>query len=158
MPQVIILDTGPLSNCVIPFAKVNQAPTHSEQCRQWLADCEQAGAILMVPAISYYEALRELERRTAMAKIARLKSFSFLLPVRYIPLTTPHLESAAKLWATLRNAGMPTAPDESLDADVIISAQALSLGLPTSDYIIATSNPGHIARYAPCDLWTNIRP
>ena len=112
----------------------------------------------MVPAISYYEALREIERRKAAAKIAWLKAFSFLLPHRYIPLTTAHLESAAQLWAAARNAGLPTVSDESLDGDVIIAAQALSLGLPTSDFIITTTNPGHIIHYAPCDLWTNIKP
>lgn len=84
MPPVIVLDTGPLSNCVVPFANPRQAPTPSQQCRQWLRDCEEAGAILMAPAITYYEALREVERRKATAKIARLKTFSFLLPDRFI--------------------------------------------------------------------------
>lgn len=41
---------------------------------------------------------------------------------------------------------------------MILAAQALNLGLPPSDYVIATTNPGHIGRHAPCDLWINIAP
>jgi predicted nucleic acid-binding protein len=158
MPPVIILDTGPLSNCVVQFAKPQQAPTLSQQCREWLNNCEEAGAILMVPAIAYYEALRELERRQAVRKIERLKAFSFLQPDRFIPLTTAHLEAAAQMWGIARNSGTTTSSDAALDADIILSAQALSLGLSTKDFIIATTNPSHLSRFAPSDLWTNIHP
>lgn len=27
-----------------------------------------------------------------------------------------------------------------------------------SDFIIATTNPGHLSRFVPCDVWTNIKP
>lgn len=90
MPSVIILDTGPLSNSTVPFAKSGKAPTLSEQCRQWISDCEQSGVVLLVPAICYYEALRELERRRAAGKIRRLQEFLFSVPSRFIPLTTAH--------------------------------------------------------------------
>jgi len=114
--------------------------------------------MLIVPAVAYYEALREIERRRATAQIARLKAFSFLLPDRFVPLTTAHLEEAARMWGAARNAGQGTASDDALDGDVILVAQALSLGLPLSDFIIATTNPAHIARFAPCDHWMNIKP
>ena len=158
MPSIIILDTGPLSNSAIPFAKRGNSPTLSQQCRQWIRDCELNGTVLLVPAICYYEALRELKRRNAASKISRLQEFVFSVPGRYIPLTTAHLEMAAQMWGEARNAGIPTASDAALDADVILCAQALSLGLSSSDYIVATTNIGHLSRFVPCDEWTNINP
>jgi predicted nucleic acid-binding protein len=158
MPSVIVLDTGPLSNAVVQLAKPRQTPTVSQLCRQWLSDCELAGATLIVPAIAYYEVLRELERRQAGAQLMRLKAFTFLVPERFVPLTTAHLEDAARMWGAVRNAGISTASDEALDGDVILAAQAHSLGIPSSDYLVATTNPAHIGRFAPCDLWTNIQP
>jgi predicted nucleic acid-binding protein len=158
MPPVIILDSGPLSNSVVPLVKPRQTPSPSQICRLWLSDCEKAGATLIVPAIAYYETLRELECRQATAKLARLKAFSFLLPDRFVPLTTAHLEDAAGMWGSARRHGRPTASDDALDADVILAAQALSLGLRFSDFIIATTNPGHLSQFVPCDMWSNIRP
>ncbi len=157
MPDTIILDTGPLSNCVVSPAKPNQAATESQQCRQWLDDCEATGRQLIIPAIAYYEALRELELRAAVSQIQRLRHFC-LNPNRFLSSTNYHLEFAAQLWAKARKAGKPTADRKSLDADVILAAQALSLGLSSSEFIIATTNPSHIAQFAACDLWTNIRP
>jgi predicted nucleic acid-binding protein len=158
MPSIIILDTGPLSNSVIFFAKPGDVPTLSQQCRRWISDCEHNGVTLLVPAICYYEALRELKRRSAADKIARLQEFVFGAPNRYIPLTTAHLEMAAQMWGEARNAGIQTASNDALDADVILCAQALSLGLSSSDYIVATTNIGHLSRFVPCDEWTNINP
>lgn len=73
-------------------------------------------------------------------------------------ITTGHLEVAARLWGEARRAGTPTASVQALDGDVILAAQALSFGLSTTEYIVATSNIGHLSRFLPCDLWTNIAP
>ena len=158
MPSIIILDTGPLSNAAVSFAKPGNIPTLSEECRHWISDCEQSGSVLLVPGICYYEALRELERRRAASKIQRLQEFLFGVPSRFIPLTTTHLEAAAQMWGLARNAGISTASNNALDADVILCAQTLSLGLSSSDYIVATTNVGHLSRFVPCDDWKNIRP
>lgn len=45
-----------------------------------------------------------------------------------------------------------------LDIDVVLAAQALTLGVPFSDLIMATGSVSHIPRFAPADLWNNIRP
>ena len=111
----------------------------------------------MVPAISYYEVLREPEQRQATSQIARLKTFS-LQPKRFLALTSVHLETAAQLWGESRRAGLPTADPQALDGDVILAAQALSLGIAAPGLIIATTNPAHISRYVEADLWTNIHP
>jgi predicted nucleic acid-binding protein len=152
--MVIVLDTFPTSSVA---KRPGKTPTVSDQCRNWIAACETASHTILVPAICYYEALRELEQRQAVSQIINLKAFC-LLPTRFLPLSTAHLETAARLWGDARRMGLPTASKDALDGDVILAAQALSLGLPASDYIVATTNPGHLSRFVPCDLWTNIVP
>jgi hypothetical protein len=41
---------------------------------------------------------------------------------------------------------------------IILAAQALSLGVAAPGLIVATTNPAHLSRLVPCDLWTNIAP
>ena len=153
--MVIALDTFPASSVSKPVAKKH--PTISDHCRQWINDCEAAGHRIVVPAIAYYEALRELEQRQAEQQIIRLKAFC-LLPSRFIPLTTEHLEGAAQLWGRSRREGQPTADPQALDGDVILASQVLSLGLTESEVIVATTNPAHLSCYVNAGLWTNIQP
>jgi hypothetical protein len=37
---------------------------------------------------------------------------------------------------------------------MILAAQAVMLGAP--DFVIATTNPKHLSRFVPADLWQNI--
>ena len=64
------------------------------------------------------------------------------------------MRRAAAFWAEARQEGRPTAPDPALDGDVILAAQAATLD--HDDVIIATTNPGHLSRYTPAELWTDI--
>jgi len=68
------------------------------------------------------------------------------------------LRLAARLWAQARKAGRPTTDPRELDADVLIAAQALDMGIPAPDLIIATTNVGHLSPFLPADLWMNIGP
>jgi hypothetical protein len=95
--------------------------------------------------------------RQAARQISRLQAFC-LQPRRFIPLTTHHLETAAELWGLQRRAGHPSADPQALDGDVILAAQALSLGVAPPELIVATTNPAHLSRMVACDLWTNIHP
>ena len=150
----IILDSFPASST---SKRENSSPTESDRCRRWIDECELAGHNVMVPAVVYYEVLRELELRQAHSQIARFKKFS-LHPARFIALLSVHLETAAQLWAQSRRAGKPTSDPKELDVDVILAAQALNLNLATSDFIIATTNPGHLSRFVPAELWSKIVP
>lgn len=152
--MIIVLDTFPTSST---GKRPGKTPTLLDQCRQWIDDCEATGHQVLVPAICYYEALRELEMRQAVDQIARLKRFC-LQPQRFMTLTTDQLETAAQLWGEARRTGYPTADPQALDCDVILAAQALSLGIAAPALVVATTNPGHLSRYVPCDLWTNIVP
>lgn len=75
--------------------------------------------------------------------------------LEFCPLTTPAMRLAAELWAQARAAGHPTAADPAIDADVILAAQALSLG---TAIVVATGNPSHLSRFVSAELWTNIKP
>jgi hypothetical protein len=66
------------------------------------------------------------------------------------------MRRAAELWAQARCQGQPTAADNTIDADVILAARALTLGAP--NVVIATTNVGHLARFVAADLWPNIAP
>ena len=156
MPRTIFLDTGVLSNCVVPIS-ASPTLTLSEQCRRWLIDCEHNGADILVPSIAYYETLREIERRQAEIQRKRLVEYCFMAG-RFIPVTTRHLEEAARLWAHARLSGAPTANDAALDGDMILCAQVLSLKLPDTDYIVATTNTKHLKLFVQADDWQNIQP
>jgi hypothetical protein len=158
MPALIVLDTGPLSNCVLPIStRLGTPPTLSHSCRLWLTACERAGATILVPAIAYCEVLREIERRAATSQRRRLQAYSFQ-PGRFIPLTTAQLDLAAALWGQARRSGVPTASDAALDADVILCAQVQSLSLAPADYVVATTNPRHLTRFVHAAAWQQITP
>lgn len=152
--MVIVLDTFPTSSV---SKRPGKQPTLSDQCHQWINDCETAGHRVLVPAISYYEALRELELRQAKSQIIRLKAFC-LQPRRFLPLTIDHLETAAQLWGQSRRVGLATADPHALDGDVILAAQALSIGIVAPGLIVATTNAAHISRFVAAESWTNIQP
>jgi hypothetical protein len=76
----------------------------------------------------------------------------------YLPISDSALRLASKVWAQARTKGTTTADPKELDGDVLIAAQTIDMGYPASDFIIATTNPGHLSQFVPCDLWTNIQP
>src|SRR3569833_3698981 len=147
MALTIVLDTSPLST-VTKRAGVPDA----DACRQWMVDCQRGGHQLVAPAMAYYEVARELHRAGNASGIQRLDAFCSV-PGRYLPLTDAALRRAARLWAQVRNAGVPTADPKELDCDVLIAAQALDLGIPASDLVVATMNVGHLSRFVRADLW-----
>ena len=81
-----------------------------------------------------------------------------LLPrqLEYLPLTTSAMRRAAELWAQARQQGQPTAGDNTIDADMILIAQAETLGAPNT--VIATTNLRHLSRFFPAELWPNVTP
>lgn len=153
MSLTIFLDAGPLGLVTNP----KKTPS-TIAAALWVFDMEAAGHCFRVPAIADYEVRRELVRAGKTTGITRLDAFNSAEPDRLVSVTNTALLLAADLWAQARNARTPTADPKELDADVLIAAQALDVGLPESDFIIATVNVAHIARFVPADLWTNITP
>ena len=147
MERIICLDTGPLGLVTNP----RQTPLNLE-CVQWLQSMMDQGVRVVLPEISDYEVRRELLRGNKINGLARLDRLARTL--EYLPITTAAMRRAAELWAHARQHGGPTADRHALDGDVILAAQALTLGEP--GILIATTNVGHLNRYVPADLWQNI--
>lgn len=119
---------------------------------------EAAGHRFIVPCIADFEVRRELVRGNKQNGIQKLNLFNAAEPYRFLFLTDSALLLASDLWAKSRNAGTPTADPKELDCDVLIAAQALGMGLPESEFVIATVNVGHLAQFAPAKEWRDILP
>ena len=147
MSQVVLLDTGPLGLVTNP----RRSP-QSVACAQWLQALVAHSIRVIVPEIADYEVRRELLRAKKERGLARLDALASRL--EYLPLTTAAMRQAAVFWAQARQQGQPTADEKALDGDVILAAQALTLGVV--DVVIATTNVGHLSRFAPAALWPDI--
>jgi predicted nucleic acid-binding protein len=156
-PVTIVLDTFPLSSTAKRVPAQGADPTVLDECHTWIRNRIAAGDRVVVPAIAYYETLRELERLGATAQIGRLRTFCRAVSGRYLPLTDADLELAAVLWARARNSGKTTASPDALDGDVILAAQVLNLALPPSDVVVATTNVDHLSLFVPAKHWTLCR-
>jgi predicted nucleic acid-binding protein len=143
----ILLDTGPLGLVTNP-----KPSPQSLDCAQWLQAMVGKGCRVVVPEMADYELRRELIRANKQQGLARLDGLAEML--EYLPLTTTAMRQAAMLWAQARQQGQPTAGDRMIDGDVILAAQALAIGV--DDFVIATTNVGHLSRYCSADLWQNI--
>lgn len=146
----VVLDSGPLGLVTQQTGKSAGA----DACRTWMENLLLNGVQIYVPEIADYEVRRELLRAGKTNSIGRLDRLKAL--ARHLPLTTDVMLQAASLWAAARNAGMATADLHALDGDVIVTAQALLVGLPPAEIIVATSNVSHLARFVTADLWTQI--
>jgi predicted nucleic acid-binding protein len=145
--RVVILDTGPLS--------LVTNPKHSAQsiaCTRWLQDLVRREVRVIIPEIADYELRRELLRANKTRGLAQLDALAQVL--EYLPITTAAMRQAAAFWAQARQQGQPTAGDKTIDGDMILAGQAVSLGVP--DVVVATTNVGHLPRFVPAELWQNI--
>jgi predicted nucleic acid-binding protein len=147
--QVIILDTGPLGLVTNP-----KLSAESIACAQWLQTHVTAGNRVIIPEIADYEVRRELLRANKIKGIARLEDLSRFL--EYLPITTIAMRQAAQFWAQARQQGQPTAGDKTIDGDMILVAQAMTLAVP--NVVIATTNVGHLSRFVAAELWQSIPP
>jgi predicted nucleic acid-binding protein len=145
--RVVLLDSGPLG-----LASNPRRSGEGVACAEWLQALVTQGARVILPEIADYEVRRELLRANKVRGLERLDALVNLL--EYLPLTTASMRLAAELWAAARKEGRPTADEKALDGDVILAAQALTLGVP--DVVIATTNVAHLSRFAPSALWTEI--
>jgi hypothetical protein len=154
MSRVIILDSGVLGL----IAKPNKRSPLDRAAATWAADQLAAGHRICVPAIADYEVRRELVRAGFAQSLVALDAWNAAVAGRFLDLSNADLRLACQLWAQARNAGTPTADPKELDGDVLIAAQDLNLGLDRTDFVVATTNVGHLSLFVPADLWINIAP
>jgi predicted nucleic acid-binding protein len=152
MARIIVLDSTPLGLVCRRLGHLG-----GDLCRSWLHSLRLSGALVVVPEIADFEVRRELIRAGSHTGLTRLDHFAANLA--YDPITTPIMK-AAEFWADIRRRGLPTAADQSLDADVIVAAQAVLVGVPGDTVTVATSNPGHLLRFPGIDArdWPSITP
>jgi len=144
-----MLDAGPLGLVTNP-----KLSAESEACTQWLQAHITSGSRIIIPEIVDYEVRRELLRANKTKGIARLDDLA--KSIEYLSITTPAMRQAAKLWAEARQQGQPTAGDKTIDGDMILVAQAITMGIP--DIVIVTTNVGHLSRFIVAELWQNVAP
>lgn len=148
----LVLDTGIVGRLCHPNKRANRP------FAEWLAnrlDGEDEQLRVFLPEIADYELRRKLLHLIAKGQateqsIARLNQLGEHLD--YLPLTTSAMRRAAKLWADARVRGLPTAEDPGLDGDVILAAQAESVG-----GTVVTDNPKHLSRFVTAAGWNELR-
>jgi predicted nucleic acid-binding protein len=145
--RVILLDTGPLGLVTNP-----KLSAQSIACAQWLQIHITSGNRAIIPEIADYEVRRELLRAKKTKGIARLDDLAKIL--EYLPITTISMRQAAQLWAQARQQGQPTAGDNTIDGDMILAAQSMTMS--AFEVVIATTNVGHLSRFVAAELWQNI--
>ncbi|MCY7408076.1 MAG: nuclease [Alkalinema sp. CAN_BIN05] len=147
--RVILLDSGPLGLITNP-----RLSSESLDCTRWFQSLVVAGVRVVIPEIVDYEVRRELLRANKLRGLRRLDEF--VDQAEYLPITTLAMRQAAVFWAEARQQGQPTAGDKTIDADVILAAQAFTL--VDGEVTIATTNVGHLSRFVPAQLWCDITP
>jgi predicted nucleic acid-binding protein len=145
--RVVFLDAGPIGLVTNP-----KLSAESTLCTRWLQTLITSNIRVIIPEIADYEVRRELLRANKVRGIARLDELAN--SIEYLPITTTAMRQAAMFWAQARQQGQPTAGDKTIDSDMILAAQAMTLDV--MDVVIATTNVGHLSRFATADLWQNI--
>jgi hypothetical protein len=126
----------------------------NEACKNWLANLAYKGAAVVIPEIADYEVRRELVRAGKSQGLGRLDALKGMLT--YAPITTPVMLKAAEFWATARKMGRQSADDASLDADMILVAQARALVNDRDETVIATTNVRHLGLFVSARVWRQI--
>jgi predicted nucleic acid-binding protein len=149
--RLVFLDTGTLGMVANP-----RGTPRAIQCQQWARDLLAAGVRVFIPEICDYEERRKLIHAGSTSGIARLDRLK--IGFDYAPITTDVMLKAAELWAAARHAGLPTAPPDALDGDVILAAQAILSAGVGDTVTVATDNVGHLARFVDARRWETIVP
>jgi predicted nucleic acid-binding protein len=126
----------------------------NEARKNWLASIAYNGVAIVIPEIADYEVRHELLRAGKERGLGRLDALKDML--RYAPITTPVMLKAAEFWAEARKAGRQSTVDASLDADMILAAQAWALMGAGDETVIATTNVRHLEIFTPARIWRGI--
>jgi predicted nucleic acid-binding protein len=150
MPLPLLLDSGILSRVVRPDIEENKPIAQAV-----LRLLDDSRFEICVPEITDYELRRKLlhlgHRRHQARAWAReaLILLDALVSAGYLPLNTEAMRLAAAMWAQTRAEGQLRGPEEDLDADVILAAQARQSGGQ-----VITENERHFRKIAEIFDWT----
>ena len=149
MSLIVLLDAGPLGMITNP-----KSSPENEACKNWLELLVSRGVDVFIPEIADYKVRRGLLRAGKDRGLRRLDALKGLLP--YAPITTAAMLRAAEFWAAARRMGRQSADDSSLDADMILAAQAVTLGANGNETMIATTNVRHLESFAVAKIWRDV--
>ena len=149
MSMIVLLDAGPLGMITNP-----NSSSENEACKNWLAGLVYRGVEVVIPKIADYEVRREFLRAGKDRGLGRLDALKAMLG--YAPITTAVMLRAAEFWATARQMGRQSADDASLDADMILAAQAGALVRDGDETVIATTNVRHLVLFSSARIWREI--
>jgi predicted nucleic acid-binding protein len=154
MPRPLLLDSNILGQIVRPTVE-DHGPVVKTIARLF-RDVQYR---IHVPEIIDYELRRKLlhlaqhphqARKWAQEALAVLDR---LVLTSYIPITTETMRLAAKIWAQTRSEGQSRGPEESLDIDIILAAQARLAGAQ-----IVRLNEKHFRGVADLFDWRSFQP
>ena len=149
MRQLLLLDNNILSKVLRPEVVDNKPVVDAISRLQ-----ENLQFRVYVPEIVDYELRRKLlhlghyrpqARKWAREALSRLDRW---VSMGYIPLTTKSMRLAADIWAQTRGTGQLRGPEDRLDVDVILAAQARQAGGR-----ILTTNEKHFQSIAEVFDW-----
>lgn len=147
MDRAVVLDTGPAGKIAHPQI--------DPMIAEWMKKVLRSGLTIVLPEIVDYELRRNFLLEIKRGKNSFEKSLNRLNELRekllFVPLDSEIMLKAAELWAISRRQGRPTADPKELDGDVILAAQALSVG-----GIVATENVGHLGQFVDAKHWQDI--
>ncbi len=145
MPTNYLLDAGPLG------LLAHNQPVRRVPIQNWLVQEMAVGSIIYLAEVADYEVRRELVRLIGAGQLpaSRLNRLDQLvIAFTYLLVSTAMWRRAAEFWADARQHGAPTAGATSLDADVLIAAQAAEVSAT-----VVTGNTAHISRWVPVLPW-----
>lgn len=146
MARVVLLDSTPMG--------LLSHPDNHGQITQWVRKLITSGTVIAHPEIVDYEVRRELVRLGKSRSIGRLDFLRGSL--RFLRLESEALLRAAELWAEARKRGRPTAPDDDLDVDMILAAQAQILEGQGDVVTVASENTRHLSLFVDARRWQDI--
>lgn len=143
-----LLDTNIVSKLLLPKHPENQ------NISMWFVGFLSTQKIkIYLPEIVSYETRRGLHvkkiKEPTFKGLERFESFSKYL--NFLPINSNVFRIAEELWAKARCQGCPTADDKSLDADVLLAAQAIEI-----EACVITENVKHLEKYVATSHWENI--
>ncbi len=136
-----MLDTGPLGRIAHPQPNPDTIA--------WLQEILNAGHLVFLPEIADYELRRNFLLEGMTASIQRLDQLRGTL--LYVAISSAVMRKAAEFWAAARRQAKATTPNESLDADAILAAQAREVRA-----IVATENTRHLSLFVEAKHWREI--
>jgi toxin FitB len=158
LKSLILLDSG-----VISLLASSKGGADARGCLAWFDGLDSSRIHVQVPLICYYEVRREFLRLAEDPRLDAvtnqrwrralnwLDQFSASLGIARIDVKVVRLATA--LWADARRLGIPTASDDSLDADVILAAIARKAERGNRDVWVVTTNVDHLARFVQACTW-----